>query len=364
MRPSSLLVVLAGCFAFGCEEGFAPPSEIHGLRVLAVRPTPASGAPGVTVGLDMLLADSRSWPRDDDGVPAPPAVDVMWLAGCHNPPSRQYFACAPVLAELARHPVEAAGAGLTGRGSHYDLVIPEDILTGAPKLPQDPIHFGVSYVFFAACAGTLEAATGPTENGFPFECRDAQERAVGPTGFVVGFSTIYSYEGADAQNENPVLTSLRFGADSAPAFGPDAFLGEGAGVAAKPCITADDCEDETLEFERPRTCSDHGVCAPVVQGCAGDQCPAFRVLPEVALTGETFTGGNEIVWASYYSTLGSFGSETRLVVDRVNGPARDISSGWKPPPSSAGGPRTSRLWVTVNDQRGGATWAFFDVVVE
>ncbi len=362
MRFSGLLVGLTSVLALGCEEGFAPKSEIHGLRVLAVRPTPASGGPGMTVGLDMLIADRRSWVADDAGAPMPPAVDVKWLAGCHNPPSRQYFACAPVLGELARHPVEAADAGLVGSGLHYDLVLPDDILSSAPRLPQDPLHFGVSYVFFAACVGTLLPASGPTEHGFPFECRDAAGGLVGPAGQVIGFATIYSYEGAENQNENPVLTGLSFAGAPAPAFGLDAFAAEGMNVAAKPCSSVDECVDDT--DERSRTCSEHGVCVPRVKACAGDGCPAFRVAPEVALSGEAFTGGNEIVWASYYTTLGSFGSETRLVVDRVNGPARDIGSGWTPPAPSGDGPRTSRLWVTVNDQRGGATWAFFDVVVE
>jgi hypothetical protein len=361
MRFSGFFAV-AALLALGCEPGFAPQSEIHGLRVLAVRPTPASGSPGATVGLDLLLADRRAWSKEDDGTPVAPAVDVKWLAGCHNPPSRQYFACAPVLGELARHPIEAVEAGLVGSGLHYDLVLPDDILSAAPRLPQDPLHYGVSYVFFAACVGTLEPASGPTEHGFPFECRDDAGALVGPAGRVIGFATIYSYEGAENQNENPVLSGLSFDGAPAPAFGLDAFAAEGTNVAAKPCSRPEDCATGT--DERPQSCSEHGVCAPRVEACAGDGCRAYRVLPEVALSGETFTGGHEIVWASYYATLGSFGSETRLVVDRVNGPARDIGSGWSPPAPSGDVPRTSRLWVTVNDQRGGATWAFFDVVVE
>jgi hypothetical protein len=362
MRASRSLVVLLALAGFGCEDAFAPQSEIHGLRVLAVRPTPASGAPGVTVGLDMLVAGRESWDLAGGSQPLPPGVEVRWLAGCHNPPSRQYFACVPVLGEVGRHPEEAIAAGLLGSGSHYDLTIPYDILASAPRLAQDPIHFGVSYVFFAACAGSIEAATGPTDNGFPFQCRDAEGALVGPDGFVIGFSTIYTYEHEAGQNQSPVLTGLSFQGDPAPAFGVDPFAGEGANVAAKPCTTPDDCVDETLGIAR--TCSEYGVCAPLVKACAGDDCPAYRVLPEVAATSETFTGGNEIVWASYYTNAGTFGSETRLVVDRVNGLARDIASNWKPPAPSTGERRTSRLWVTVNDQRGGATWAFFDVVVE
>jgi hypothetical protein len=179
---------------------------------------------------------------------------------------------------------------------------------------------------------------------------------------VIGFATVYSYEGAESQNESPVLTGLSFDGAPAPASGIDAFAAEGMNAAVEPCSSADECEGDAAA--RPRACSEHGVCVPAVKACAGDGCPAFRVEPEVELSGEAFTGGNEIVWASYYTTLGSFGSETRLVVDRVNGPARDISSGWKPPGPSGDTQRTSRLWVTVNDQRGGATWAFFDVVVE
>jgi hypothetical protein len=108
-----------------------------------------------------------------------------------------------VLGELARHPAEAARAGLIGSGLHFDLVLPEDILSAAPRLPQDPVHFGVSYVFFAACVGTLEEASGPTEHGFPFECRDATGGLVGPAGQVVGFATIRS---AARRHRSPAST--------------------------------------------------------------------------------------------------------------------------------------------------------------
>jgi hypothetical protein len=71
------------------------------------------------------------------------------------------------------------------------------------------------------------------------------------------------------------------------------------------------------------------------------------------------------MWASYYATRGSFDSETRLMVDRESGLTRDFAGVWQAPaPLSGHARQTTRVWATVNDQRGGATWAFFDVVLE
>jgi hypothetical protein len=363
------LSALSGC------GNFPPQSEIHGLRVLAVRPEPASGTPGETVGLDLLVADGRPWVASDDGMPGdplvPPAVQVAWLGGCHNPPSRQYFACAPALGELVAHPERALAGGLFERGTHYDLSIPDDILSSAPRLASDPVHYGVSYVFFAACAGTLSLAESAGAE-FPFVCVD-DTGPVGPNGFVVGFSTVYTYE-SDV-NQNPVLTGLDFDSHSAraePGFPPPM---DSAGVvtdALDPDHPPIHCsvQNETTDcaqaaFGHSAVCSEFGTCAPLVSGC-NDHCPEIRVAPGLDVTKlETAFGGSEITWASYYATRGTFSSPTRLVADRSNGLARDFSSRWHAPPAAAGHARQSaRLWVTVNDQRGGATGAFFDVVIE
>ena len=370
MSRASCYWVLAAVVAVvalgGCQGDFPPPSELHGLRVLAVRPEPASGSPGATVRLEMLVADARPFVDRDDGTRGPPSeVQVAWLGGCHNPPSRQYYACAPALERLAADPAAALASGLLGQGTGYDLVIPEDILSSAPRLASDPVHFGVSYVFFAACTGNLVPAEGAGDK-FPFACLNDDGAPIGPSGFVIGFSTVYSYE--NDLNHSPVLTGLDFDSRTALASSVDPFGDTDVPELPIPCTAETEAADcAGAPFGHPARCSQNGVCAPFISACSGKGCPGLRVSPllRAASVEGAPGGGTEITWAGYYSTLGTWSSDTRLVADRSNGLARDFSSLWTAPPPAAGGARQSaRLWVTVNDQRGGATWAFFDVVVE
>jgi hypothetical protein len=423
----ALFAAVAVC-ASGCQADFVPPSEIHGLRVLAVRPEPASGSPGATVHLAMLLADNRAPVVDKEGETHPPKVDIAWLGGCHNPPSRQYYACLPALRRLADPSVPPDPAILAEVRLHaeptFDEKLPENILSAAPKLPTDSVHFGVSYVFFAVCTGTL-ALGGASE--FPLTCLDDDGKPIGPSGFVIGFTTIYSFDGSE--NRSPVLSGVTF--DRSPVFAssPDAFtglpvVGAGAGSAGgagnageasgeggaspnpeassaggannasggsggnaataceelsggtpdggvladgthlKCCSTDADCAG--VSFGHPAVCSANFVCAPLVAACSGSACPGYRVSPALDLASiESASGGDEIIWASYYATLGYFDAPVRLVVDHASGLTHDYSEIWKPPaPDPNVERRTARVWTSLNDQRGGATWGFFDVVVE
>jgi hypothetical protein len=351
LLPLALLARLAPLASLGCGPEFAPPSEVTGLRVLAVHQDPGSGSPGATVELDMLLADRRIIGSTDTD-PAP-ELSVTWFAGCHNPPGRQYFACLPAVRELA---LAAGGgtippgelAGRVGTGTHFELPLPDDILSAAPLVAHDPIHYGVSYVFFVVCAGTPGFDPSITE-GLPVTCTAADGKAVGPSGLVVGFTTIYSYDGVD--NANPTMTSLDFDGEPMPV--------STLSMPATPCVSDDECSDE---YRHRRKCTtDTHMCAPVIGKCSGESCPELRVTPRIDTTSvERFTDGYEVMWASYYATSGEVSYPSRLVVDRVAGLAGDPSSGWRAPESAG----TSRIWVTVNDQRGGAAWAFFDVAVE
>jgi hypothetical protein len=82
-----------------------------------------------------------------------------------------------------------------------------------------------------------------------------------------------------------------------------------------------------------------------------------RVAPESA---ERVSNGGEILWASYYASAGDFATSTQLVNDRATGLVADYSGTFRAPAQA--GP--VRIWVTVNDQRGGATWQTFDLTVE
>ncbi|HEV8550016.1 MAG TPA: hypothetical protein VGQ57_13325, partial [Polyangiaceae bacterium] len=95
-----------------------------------------------------------------------------------------------------------------------------------------------------------------------------------------------------------------------------------------------------------------------IPACQG-HCPERRVLPHLDTASvEPFSGGNEVIWASYYATSGDLSSPTRLFVDRNSGLTSDPSATW----AASDAAQTTRLWVTINDQRGGAAWTYFDVV--
>jgi len=344
LGPLALLATL------GCGTDFPPASEVGGLRVLAVHQEPASGSPGAKVTLDMLLADPRIVGLVD-GDPAP-ELSISWFGGCHNPPGRAYFACLPAMRQLALavsngslSPEESAG--VFGTGPTFELTLPDDILSAAPLVAHDPVHFGVSFVFFVVCAGTPGFDPSITE-GIPVTCTTSEGKPVGPSGLVVGFSTIYSYD--DVINVDPVMTSLDF--DGEPMLASTRTI-------QRSCTTDEDC---TGDYRHRRVCTkDTHTCAPVIGACSGDSCPVIRVTPRLDTASvERYSDGYEVMWASFYATSGAMNTESRLVVDREAGLTGDPSATWKMPDS----PRTSRIWVTLNDQRGGADWAFFDVAVE
>jgi hypothetical protein len=334
-----------GCFAAALAlaacggNNFPDVSAVQGVRVLGVRSeaplagessVPATGSPGETLTLDMLYLDGRV-PITEPGQPSPTTeLSLAWLGGCHNPPSRLYYGCAPVLEAIARGidegPPEDIPPGIFGTESPFSVPLPADILASAPVLPTDPIHFGISYVFFGVCAGTLLPRPDRAE-GIPLDCVDAGGRALGASDFVVGFTTLYTYEGT--KNLNPALLGVRF---------------DGNVVVGAECPEA-------------------GACVPSVPACAqGEDCPEHRIEPIVG--DESFElvpgGAHEIVWASYYATTGAVVKESQLASDRTTGRVDDFSSSWRAPAA----PGIVRLWVTINDERGGAHWASFDIRVE
>ena len=346
-----------GCVPFvallvsGCQSPFAPPSEVRELRVLGTRAVPASGSPGASVALELLVADGAPAP---EGAPAR-SLELAWLGGCHNPPTRQFFACYPYLQAVAASapsrlrdvdPV-ALPPGSLGFGDGFELRIPEDILSAAPRVPSDPTHFGVSYVFFAACAGELHTRPELADR-VPLACIDPETGGeLGLDDFVTGFATVFSYEGA--VNENPSLEAVTF---------------DGMAVVDLECIEDTDCEDLPPAEAGPFACSPRGRCARRVRACAAnaESCPVLRVVPEIArASAERLPSGEaEIVWSKFYATGGQFNHDAQLVNDRKTGWVDGVASGWRPPRGDAG---FVKLWVTLHDQRGGTDFRSFEVVV-
>jgi hypothetical protein len=192
-----------------------------------------------------------------------------------------------------------------------------------------------------------------TEGLLPVSCTTPppESKKVGASGLVAGFTTIYTYDGA--QNNPPLLTSLDFDGEPMPASSATQTL--------PACTSNDECMADG-PYRHQRVCTtDTQTCAPVIGACTGSTCPPLKVMPHIDTASvEQFAGGHEIMWASFYASSGSLSSPTRLLVDRTAGITSDFSEEWLMPGSA----RTSRIWVTINDQRGGADWAFFDVSVQ
>jgi hypothetical protein len=352
MRNAHFLAWLS-CAFLGCANDFSPPSLVDTLRVLAVRPEPASGAPGQTSTLTMVVADGAS---TRTGSVAPRPLQIAWLAGCHNPPSRQFFGCYPELtalaAELSPRVVETPETRVPrawfGTGESFSLEVPPDILSGAPRAVGDAIHFGVSYAFFAVCAGELRPRSDVTDR-LPLDCVEPSTgTALGRSDFVTGVSTLFSYEGVT--NHNPVLESVHFG----PAV-----------LTSLPCQSDSDCA-ATLPSGAPGfdlVCGSLGTCLPSLPACSRNACPKFLISPQVEPTSaEPLPGqnANETVWASFYATAGSFDSATELVNDQGAGYIADHGSYFSVPADRTG---STELWVTVNDQRGGVAVQAFELLL-
>ncbi|MFZ5894828.1 MAG: hypothetical protein ACOY0T_27450 [Myxococcota bacterium] len=352
-------LLLAPLGAGACSTDFEAQSKVLGLRALALRSEPASGTPGANVKVRLLAADGGTKPN------APSRrLEIVWIGGCHNPPTRQFYACYPLLSLVAsaseskllstppsRFPAgifKTAAFTLDDPGaSDFDFTLPFDILTAAPRASADPIHFGVSYAFFALCAGELR--TNPTlTDRPPFECIDPNtSEKLGYRDFITGFSTLYTYEGVE--NHSPTINGVSF---------------KGLDLSALGACTSDaDCKASVdAAGDLDATCGPALTCIPRVRACKKGDCPTYLIEPHVERdSAEALPeGGSEVVWANFYATSGSFDVDTQLISDRNVGWLGDRGAYFKP--TNQPGELVS-LWLTLNDQRGGATWRSFQVRV-
>jgi hypothetical protein len=346
LTSAALFVFLAACSGPAYDE----PSLVNGLRVLAVRPEPASGAPGETVTLEMLEVDGT--PRASGEAPRP--IELVWLAGCHNPEGRLYYACFPGLSALSRElservvetPPDALPPGSFAVGPRLELPVPDDILASAPHYPGDPVHFGISFAFFAACAGELRPRPSRTDR-VPLACVDPESGVeLGSGDFVQGFATLPTFEGAT--NQNPDLLALTF---------------DSLELVDQECGVDEDCDGLGGADPGKFACAESRRCAPVVPPCGSDDdCPRYLVFPEIDETSAEKLAGEdieEIVWANFYATDGDFQTAAQLVNDRATGWVEEHGAYWVPPDV----PGTFDVHVTVHDERGGADWSSFEVVV-
>jgi hypothetical protein len=399
-----------------CQPETAKRSRVNTVRVLAVQKSMPYAPPGARVDFDMLWFDGREPPA-----PSEDPVEPMWVAGCTNPPADLYYWCFLQVA-LAGAWMERTGfvpgEGLsvsgpsdpdrpdaapevidlvqTGTGSRFSYTVPADIIARHPEPTDGQQPYGVSYVFFTACAGELhllpewralgeqvlglvdqragarsngssgsagDAAAdtdlraelltliGPSglPNSFPLGCRASSGELVGPDEYVAGYGALYAYE--ELENANPKIRGLELGDetfqrstdDAAPAsrlcFGPE-------------CVTAER-PDEAL----PDTddCGDYALCVPKCDRADRSQCPSYAVRPvlDPKDVEKTQSGGKtEQMWVRYYASAGSLERDTGLVNDALSGFHSDFGAGLRAPREA--GPLF--VWAAVHDSRGGVDW--------
>jgi len=336
------IAILLAFGLMGCGIDFDPGAEVNSLRVFAVQKDHAYARPGEEVTLRLLWSDGSKEP----GRP----IQRLWLSGCVNPPADLYAGCLGSFAGLASDPMSAAPPpGISiGQKDDFTFKLPDDIITThAPSPDPSQPAFGSAFVFFAACAGTLELAAPGGKVGFPLECKGADGALLGADDFVAGYTQIFAYE--ELRNENPKLTGFEFNGKEVV---PDCIDAACLGLETP----APDCE------KTPDLC---------VAACAKDgdlKCPDIPFRPFVdklsvepdAIAVNRGRNYQEQMWVNYYTDRGGLSSGVKLVNDAVTGFNDDYVTKLAAPKA----PGPLRLWAVVRDNRGGSAWARLTISVK
>lgn len=334
------LVGVLSAIALGCGAEFDPPSEIKTLRVLAVQKSAPYAKPGEKVDLQMLWHDGSKQ--------APRPVQVGWFSGCFNPPGDLYAGCFAQFAGAAPPgPGGPPGFDL-GMGDRFSFTLPADVISSRPP-PADPKQppYGLSFVFFAACAGKL----GPPPEGkavaFPLACYGPDDELLGADDFVAGYTAVYAFE--QYRNQNALVTGFRVNGEDAKGSCIDGAcidtpLAQALDCDTVPCISA---------------CSDDGDadCPEISIGPVIDPASAEVDQISVDAYGKKYS---EQMWVNYYVDRGSLKSELRLLNDATAGWNGDYGTKLFAPKKP--GPMT--VWAVVHDNRGGSAWVRQQLLVQ
>ena len=375
-----IAVLYAACQSSSCApSGFPDASLISSVRILASSAEPPNPQPGTAVRVRVLAYDGRS------SKPAP--MVTYWLPlVCTDPENDAYYSCFKQFAGAGRGDagaradaqaasialVSACGASgvpnvaalgaltpgvdltpLLPQGDCAEFVMPADIVPDAgpaPTLcgsnPPEPVRYGLAILFNIACAGHLEVVALDPGNvqSPPVGCFDAQHNRLGPPDYVFGFTRVYAYDAAqaarvpDIENANPMIDHIEVEGQT---VNLDVDAGTGAGFDVDHCPAGASCQNVHI--------------GPVVLQSSQELNPTVCDVHQNAL--------HEQVWAEFYSTLGSFTSDARLLYDpsttmAVGAPV-DTDTEFEVPAHAVNG----TIWIVVHDNRGGATWATVPVRV-
>ncbi len=316
-------------------SGFANPSLVASVRILASSADKPYARPGDTVTVQVLAFDGRP--------SKPEPMTVSWLPfPCVNPTDDAYYACFAKFGAAghidggASEPADAGASGIAAlqpgvdltpiltAGTTMKVALAPDIIASHPVVPGG-VPYGLVILFNFACAGHLEFVPPDPSNAnpqqIPIGCFDSQHNALGADDFVFGFTRIYASE--TVTDSNPVITQVDV---------PGGPLAVENGTTA--AITAANCS-----------------------GADGGNCPQVAVGPII----QPPQSGRE-VWAVFYSTAGSFTSDARLLDETtgsVGSPSATDSAFL--PPNTAG---AQLIWIVVHDDHNGASWVTVPVTVQ
>jgi hypothetical protein len=345
---AGLLVVaaLTSLVATACGPQFDPSNEIKTLRVLGVKKDKPYAQPGDTVNLQMLWHDPKG--RDES------EIQRAFIGGCVNPPGDLYYGCFGQYGQR----IQAGGVLPFGGGDTFQVQLPSDIISSRTDIEPGQPRYGLYIVFFAVCAGKIELApeanaSSGGSTGLPIRCLDAAGNALASEDFVVGYTSIYSFEGVS--NRNPSL--------SLDAGGQGEFLVAGQAVPA-------DCVGDACQGAAALDVDCKATPERCVKACADDgdpACPAIEVQPLIEkkvepddVSSKLFgTPVTEQMWVNYYVDRGGI-SEVRLLNDSTSGWNEKYRGQLRAPKDTG----SLQVWAVAHDNRGGMEFSRVTLGVE
>jgi hypothetical protein len=358
-RSLASAAVLAA-LAVGCAAEFDPASELTGLRVLAVKKNVPYARPGETVELEMLWHDAE---------PGRPPPQIAWVALCENPPADLFEACFTQLPDLPQEElatrISVPEPGATTANDRFSFVTSGDLISSRPPPEANATPYGLSYVFFAACAGQLDVDMAAQ---VPFVCYEESDGIEGFSAgdtrrdsrdFIVGYSAVFAYDAF--RNQNPLVTGMQFGdATLWPDSPPDVAAAAPPGAVL--ASARDLCIGASCEVIQPELDTEPCLDALTLDACLDGECDTIDVRPLVdpasaevddAASARSAEVLGEQMWVNYYASAGEVSEEVRLLNDAVTGFNTDTATEYE----AAEEAQVSYVWAVAHDNRGGTEWA-------
>jgi hypothetical protein len=327
-----LLLIAASCG----PAAFDPIGDLESVRVLAAKADKPYAQPGDTVTLTIDAFDARSG-LNAGGSP----MKIYWLPFlCEDPVSDLYYAC---FASLVSSGSGGGGSGafppnlditdLLPQGTTSTFTMPSDVITKHAPVEGLPEQYGVVFSFAMACAGRVKTLPiDPTSgNGqvVPIGCFDDQGNQLGPDDYVFTYMRVYAYE--TVTNANPEIDGVTFDGQT---------VDTNAGVVIQHCddAIAGSCDGHSVNVTIPDSSWELATGSPTE--------------PDGTLL-------HEEIWADYYYTLENFDSDGKLIFDARTGRVTGSDNSYLAPLVAGQG----RLFIVVHDNRDGASWVDFPIVV-